>query len=154
MFLTADIFFVNKIPFFLSLSRKTCFTAATHLDLDEVLGVVPIVVDGGRATVPAGAAHGRAVTLAGLLERHAAESGGSRTGKSKAGTTVTVWRLLRISGKVAEATNLTVAGAPRLTAASSGASPALSFPWCCSRGGGCGRERWVPSVGSVGAVAA
>ncbi len=26
-----DIFFVNKIPFFLTLSRKICFTAVTHL---------------------------------------------------------------------------------------------------------------------------
>jgi len=31
VFLTADIFFVNKIPFFLSLSRKICFTAVNHL---------------------------------------------------------------------------------------------------------------------------
>ena len=29
--LTADIFFVNKIPFFLTLSRKICFTAVNHL---------------------------------------------------------------------------------------------------------------------------
>jgi hypothetical protein len=31
IFLTADIFFVNKIPFFLTLSRKICFTAVNHL---------------------------------------------------------------------------------------------------------------------------
>ena len=31
VFMTLDIFFVNKIPFFLTLSRKICFTAATHL---------------------------------------------------------------------------------------------------------------------------
>ena len=31
VFLTADIFFVNKIPFFLSLSRNICFTAVHHL---------------------------------------------------------------------------------------------------------------------------
>jgi hypothetical protein len=31
MFLTTDIFFVNKIPFFLTLSRKICFTAVNHL---------------------------------------------------------------------------------------------------------------------------
>ena len=31
VFLTTDIFFVNKIPFFLTLSRKICFTAVTHL---------------------------------------------------------------------------------------------------------------------------
>jgi len=31
VFLTADIFFVNKIPFFLTLSRKICFTGVTHL---------------------------------------------------------------------------------------------------------------------------
>jgi hypothetical protein len=30
-FLTADKFFVNKIPFFLTLSRKICFTAVNHL---------------------------------------------------------------------------------------------------------------------------
>jgi hypothetical protein len=29
--LTTDIFFVNKIPFFLTLSRKICFTAVNHL---------------------------------------------------------------------------------------------------------------------------
>jgi hypothetical protein len=29
--LTADIFFVNKIPFFLTLSRNICFTAVNHL---------------------------------------------------------------------------------------------------------------------------
>jgi hypothetical protein len=31
VFLTTDIFFVNKIPFFLTLSRKICFTAVNHL---------------------------------------------------------------------------------------------------------------------------
>jgi hypothetical protein len=31
VFLTIDIFFVNKIPFFLTLSHKICFTAVNHL---------------------------------------------------------------------------------------------------------------------------
>jgi hypothetical protein len=31
VFLTVDIFFVNKIPFFLTLSQKVCFTAVNHL---------------------------------------------------------------------------------------------------------------------------
>jgi hypothetical protein len=31
VFLTTDIFFVNKIPFFLTLSRNICFTAVNHL---------------------------------------------------------------------------------------------------------------------------
>jgi hypothetical protein len=31
VFLTVDIFFVNKIPFFLTLSQKICFTAVNHL---------------------------------------------------------------------------------------------------------------------------
>jgi hypothetical protein len=31
VYLTMDIFFVNKIPFFLTLSRKICFTAVNHL---------------------------------------------------------------------------------------------------------------------------
>jgi hypothetical protein len=31
VFLTTDIYFVNKIPFFLTLSRKICFTAVNHL---------------------------------------------------------------------------------------------------------------------------
>jgi len=31
VFLSMDIFFVNKIPFFLTLSRKICFTAVNHL---------------------------------------------------------------------------------------------------------------------------
>jgi hypothetical protein len=31
VFLTADIFFVNEIPFFLTFSRKICFTAVNHL---------------------------------------------------------------------------------------------------------------------------
>ena len=30
-FLTADSLFVNKMPFFLTLSRKTCFAAVNHL---------------------------------------------------------------------------------------------------------------------------
>ena len=30
VFLTADIFFVKKIPFFLTLSRNICFTAVNH----------------------------------------------------------------------------------------------------------------------------
>jgi hypothetical protein len=37
VFLTADMFFVNKIPFFLTLSRKTCFTAVNHLANRTVL---------------------------------------------------------------------------------------------------------------------
>jgi hypothetical protein len=32
VFLTTDIFFVNKIPFFLKLSCKICFTAVHHLE--------------------------------------------------------------------------------------------------------------------------
>jgi hypothetical protein len=31
VFLTTDIFFVKKIPFFLALSRKICFTDVNHL---------------------------------------------------------------------------------------------------------------------------
>jgi hypothetical protein len=31
VFLTTDIFFMNKIPFFLTLSRKICFTSVNHL---------------------------------------------------------------------------------------------------------------------------
>jgi hypothetical protein len=31
VFLTCDIFFVNKVPFFITLSRKICFTAVNHL---------------------------------------------------------------------------------------------------------------------------
>ena len=31
VFMTADIFFVNKIPFLLTMSRKICFTAVNHL---------------------------------------------------------------------------------------------------------------------------
>jgi hypothetical protein len=31
VFLTTDIFFINKIPFFLTLSHKICFTAVNHL---------------------------------------------------------------------------------------------------------------------------
>jgi hypothetical protein len=38
-FLTTDIFFVNKIPFFLTLSRKICFTAVNHLADRTVLQI-------------------------------------------------------------------------------------------------------------------
>jgi hypothetical protein len=31
LFLTTDILFVNNIPFFLTLSRKICFTTVNHL---------------------------------------------------------------------------------------------------------------------------
>jgi hypothetical protein len=31
VYITADLFLVNKIPFFLTLSRKICFTAINHL---------------------------------------------------------------------------------------------------------------------------
>jgi hypothetical protein len=31
VFLTTDIFFVNNIPFFLTLSRDICFTSVNHL---------------------------------------------------------------------------------------------------------------------------
>ncbi len=31
VYVTADLFFVNKIPFFLTLSHKICFTAINHL---------------------------------------------------------------------------------------------------------------------------
>jgi hypothetical protein len=31
VYITADLFFVNKIPFFLMLSHKICFTAINHL---------------------------------------------------------------------------------------------------------------------------
>jgi hypothetical protein len=31
VFMTLDVFFVNSVPFFLTLSRKTCFTAVTQL---------------------------------------------------------------------------------------------------------------------------
>jgi hypothetical protein len=37
--MTADIFFVNKIPFFLTLSRKICFTAVNHL-LDRKVATI------------------------------------------------------------------------------------------------------------------
>jgi hypothetical protein len=40
VFLTTDIFFVNKIPFFLTLSRKICFTAVNHLVDKTVLLIV------------------------------------------------------------------------------------------------------------------
>lgn len=39
VFLTADLFFVNKIPFFLTLSRKICFTAVNHLS-DRKIGTI------------------------------------------------------------------------------------------------------------------
>jgi hypothetical protein len=35
VYLTVDIFFVNKIPFFLTLSRKICFTTVNHLSSQE-----------------------------------------------------------------------------------------------------------------------
>jgi hypothetical protein len=31
VYITANLFFVNKIPFFLTLSHKICFTAINHL---------------------------------------------------------------------------------------------------------------------------
>jgi hypothetical protein len=31
VYITADLFFVNKIPFFLMLRQKICFTAINHL---------------------------------------------------------------------------------------------------------------------------
>ena len=34
--MTADLFFVNKIPFFLTYSRKICFTYVTHLENRKV----------------------------------------------------------------------------------------------------------------------
>jgi hypothetical protein len=40
VFLTTNIFFVNKIPFFLTLSRKICFTAANHLADRTVLQIL------------------------------------------------------------------------------------------------------------------
>jgi hypothetical protein len=39
VFLTTDILFVNKIPFFLTLSRKICFTAVNHLADRTVLQI-------------------------------------------------------------------------------------------------------------------
>jgi hypothetical protein len=39
VFLTVDIFFVNKIPFFLTLSHKICFTALNHLADRTVLQI-------------------------------------------------------------------------------------------------------------------
>ena len=35
-FLMVDLFFVNKTPFFLALSRKTCFTVVNHLSDQKV----------------------------------------------------------------------------------------------------------------------
>ena len=34
--LMVDLFFINKMPFFLTLSRKTCFTAVNHLANQKV----------------------------------------------------------------------------------------------------------------------
>jgi hypothetical protein len=39
VYITADLFFVNKIPFFLTLSRKICFTAINHLADRTVLQI-------------------------------------------------------------------------------------------------------------------
>jgi hypothetical protein len=39
VFLKTDIFFVNKIPFFLTLSQKICFTAVNHLADRTVLQI-------------------------------------------------------------------------------------------------------------------
>jgi hypothetical protein len=39
VYITADLFFVNKIPFFLTLSRKICFTAINHLADRNVLQI-------------------------------------------------------------------------------------------------------------------
>ena len=38
-FLMADLFFVNKMPFFLTLSRKTCFAAVNHLADQKVAAI-------------------------------------------------------------------------------------------------------------------
>jgi hypothetical protein len=43
VFLTCDIFFVNTIPFFISLSRRICFTGTSHLkdrSVEEVMKAV------------------------------------------------------------------------------------------------------------------
>jgi hypothetical protein len=48
VFLTTNIFFVNKIPFFLTLSRKICFTAVNHL-ADRT---VPQNIQGFQGNVP------------------------------------------------------------------------------------------------------
>jgi hypothetical protein len=39
VYITADLFFVNKIPFFLMLSHKICFTAINHLADRTVLQI-------------------------------------------------------------------------------------------------------------------
>jgi hypothetical protein len=39
VFLTCDIFFVNKVPFFITLSRKICFTAVNHLADQKVKNI-------------------------------------------------------------------------------------------------------------------
>ena len=39
VFLTLDIFFVDKIPFLLTLSQKICFTAVNHLTYRTVLQI-------------------------------------------------------------------------------------------------------------------
>jgi hypothetical protein len=39
VFLTADLFFVNKIPFFLMLSCSICFTAINHLANRSVINI-------------------------------------------------------------------------------------------------------------------
>jgi hypothetical protein len=39
VYFTANLFFVNKIPFFLTLSRKICFTAINHLTDRTVLQI-------------------------------------------------------------------------------------------------------------------
>jgi hypothetical protein len=39
VFLTVDLFFVNKIPFFLMLSRSICFTAINHLANRSVINI-------------------------------------------------------------------------------------------------------------------
>ena len=40
VFLTADLFFVNKIPFFLTYSRKICCTYVTHLENRKVTTIL------------------------------------------------------------------------------------------------------------------
>jgi hypothetical protein len=45
VFLTTDIFFVNKIHFFLTLSRKICFTGVNHLADRTVLQIIKAFKD-------------------------------------------------------------------------------------------------------------
>ena len=45
VFLTCHIFFVNKIPFFLTLSRKIYFTAVNHLANHTVPEIFKILKD-------------------------------------------------------------------------------------------------------------